>query len=155
MSDKPQVSARPEWFAIDANAPHLIGTRCEKSGTFHFPPEYTMSRAPGFADSELTEVALSTTGTLWSYTNAGYAPPEPYIAITDPFEPFAIAAVELADEQMVVLGQVVAGVNAEDLRVGMTMELTSEPLFEDDDAIHMIWKWKPAADQPQAAGADA
>jgi uncharacterized OB-fold protein len=151
MSQKPTVSARAEWFAHDADPPHLIGTRCEQSGTYHFPPEYTMSRAPGFADSPLTELPLSTRGTLWSYTNAGYPPPAPYVQVTDPFEPFAIAAVELAEEQMVVLGQVVDGVSADDLRVGIEMELVSAPLFEDDEAVHMIWKWKPVADQQGAS----
>ena len=143
---KPQVSAKPDWFVHDGEPPHLIGTRCEQSGTYHFPPEYTMSRAPGFADSALHEVQLSRTGTLWSYTNAGYQPPEPYVPVAEPFEPFAIAAVELAEEQMVVLGQVVEGVSAGDLKVGMEMELVSAPLFEDEEAVHMVWKWKPVAD---------
>ena len=142
---KQQVSAKPEWFVHDGDNPHLVGTRCEQSGTYHFPPEYTMSRAPGFADSPLTEVELSRTGTLWSYTNAGYQPPSPYVPVAEPFEPFAIAAVELAEEQMVVLGQVVEGVSADDLQVGMEMELVSAPLFEDDDAVHMVWKWKPVS----------
>ena len=65
--------------------------------------------------------------------------------VAEPFEPFAIAAVELAEEQMVVLGQVVEGVSADDLQVGMEMELVSAPLFEDDDAVHMVWKWKPVS----------
>lgn len=141
---KATVSARPDWFAHDADPPHLIGTKCEDSGAYFFPPEYTMSRVPGFADSTLTEVALSRTGTLWSYTSAGYSPPAPYVPVTEPFEPFAIAAVELLEEQMVVLGQVVDGVSTDDLRVGMAMELVAAPLFEDDDAVHMVWKWKPA-----------
>ena len=115
---KTAVPAMEGWFAPEADPPHLIGTRCTKSGTYFFPPEHTMSRVPGFADSPLEEVALSRTGTLWSYTNAGYQPPEPYLPVTDPFEPFAIAAVELAEEQMVVLGQVVADVAVEDLEVG-------------------------------------
>ena len=122
----------------------MIGTRCQDSGTYFFPPEYTMSRAPGFASSELVEVALSRTGKLWSYTSAGYAPPEPYVPVADPFEPFAIAAVELVEEQMVILGQVIAGVGVDDLKVGMEMELVAAPLFEDDEAVHMVWKWKPA-----------
>lgn len=142
-SAKPQISAKPDWFAFDVEQPHLIATLCTQSGTYHFPPEYTMSRAPGFADSELTEVALSRTGTLWSYTNAGYAPPDPYVQTSDPFEPFAIAAVELSVEKMIVLGQVVDGVSSDELSVGMQMQLVSEPLFEDDQAIHMIWRWKP------------
>ena len=43
-----------------------------------------MSRAPGFADSELEEVELSTRGRLWSYTDAQYQPPEPYVPVTEP-----------------------------------------------------------------------
>ena len=43
----------------------------------------------------------------------------------DPFEPFAIAAVELADEGIIVLGKVVEGTLAADLKVGMEMELTT------------------------------
>ena len=141
---KTAVPAMEGWFAPDADPPHLIGTRCTRSGTYFFPPERTMSRVPGFADSPLEEVALSRTGTLWSYTNAGYQPPEPYIALTDPFEPFAIAAVELAEEQMVVLGQVVADVDVDDLEVGMEMELVADVLYEDDDHRYMVWKWKPS-----------
>lgn len=140
---KQAISAQPEWFVHDGKNPHLIGTRCSESGTYFFPPERTMSRVPGFADSELVDVELSTTGVLWSYTSAGYAPPAPYIQITDPYEPFAIAAVELAEEQMVVLGQVATGVGSDDLRVGMDMELIAEPLFEDEESVHMIWKWRP------------
>ena len=50
-----------------------------------------------------------------------------------PFEPFAIAAVELADEGLIVLGKVVEGTLAADLKVGMEMELTTMPLFTDDE----------------------
>ena len=64
--------------------------------------------------TEFAEVALSRTGTVWSYTDACYQPPEPYVA-ADPYVPFAIAAVELAAEQMVVMGQVVPGVDVDDL----------------------------------------
>ena len=41
-------------------------------------------------------------------TDAVYRPAEPYVP-ADPHVPFAIAAVELAEEKMVVMGQVVAG----------------------------------------------
>ena len=155
MTTKAVVSAKPGWFVHDGDQPHLVGTRCKDSGTYFFPPEYTMSRVPGFSDSELSEVALSRTGKLWSYTGAGYAPPEPYVQVTDPFEPFAIAAVELAAEQMVILGQVVDGVGVDDLHVGMEMELVARPLFEDDEAVHMVWKWKPAEHGESTNGAGA
>jgi uncharacterized OB-fold protein len=57
---------------------------------------------------------------------------------------FAIAAVELPDEGMVVLGQVAGGYTIDDLRVGGEVELVVETLFEDDDNEYRIWRWKPA-----------
>jgi uncharacterized OB-fold protein len=63
----------------------------------------------------------------------------------DPFEPYAIAAVELEAEKMVVLGQVVPGVAVADLEAGMEMEVVVEKLYEDDDHEFMIWKWRPVA----------
>lgn len=123
----------------------LIGTRCVDSGTYFFPPERVMSRVPGHSGSELVEVELSTTGTLWSYTDAQYQPPTPFVAPTDPYEPYCLAAVELAEEKMVVLGQVIAGVSVDDLRVGMEMELVLGTLDADDDHEYMIWKWRPVA----------
>jgi uncharacterized OB-fold protein len=79
---------------------------------------------------------------IWSYTNACYEPPEPFVA-PKPFVPFAIAAVELEHEKMIVLGQVVAGVGVDELEVGMPMEL-DETLYRDGDTDKLIWKWKPA-----------
>lgn len=143
---KQRVPAIEGWFSMDEEHPALLGTRCRESGTFFFPPETTQSRVPGFTESALEEVVLSSTGKLWSYTTASYQPPEPYVATTDPFEPFCIAAVELAAEQMVVLGQVVSGVGVEDLEVGMEMELVLDTLYEDDDNEYVVWKWRPSAD---------
>ncbi len=76
-------------------------------------------------------------------TNAGYKPPTPFVA-DDPFVPFAIAAVQLEKEQMVVLGQVVKGVGVDDLKVGMPVELVLETLHETDEDIKLTWKWQPS-----------
>jgi uncharacterized OB-fold protein len=140
--ERTRVPAVEGWFTLD-DPPHLIGTRCSKSGTVYFPPERTRSRAPGCADAELEEIELSRTGRLWSYTNAGYKPPEPFVAQTDPFEPFCIAAVELDAEKIVVLGQCVEGVRVDDLEVGLEMELVLDVLDRTEDADVMIWKWQP------------
>ena len=144
-----RVPAVEGWFTLD-DPPHLLGTRCTNSGTYYFPPETTMSRAPGFADSTLEPVELSRIGRIWSFTNAGYQPPEPYIPTTDPHEPFAIAAVELLEEQIVVLGQVAGGVGVDELRVGMEMELVLETLYSDEEADYLVWKWKPTGDGSSA-----
>ena len=139
---KTRVPAVDDWFTLD-DEPHLIGTRCTESGTYFFPPEHTMSRAPGFADSPLETVELSRTGTVWSYTNAGYQPPDPYVAVSDPYEPFVIAAVLLEREQIVVLGQCVAEVTPDDITVGTEMELVLDTLYSDDDHDYVVWKWRP------------
>ena len=46
---------------------------------------------------------------------------------------------------MVVLGQVVAGVEGDELEVGMEVELVLETLYEDDDNDYVVWKWRPVA----------
>ena len=60
----------------------------------------------------------------------------------DPFAPYGIAAVELADERMVVLGQLEPGVDVAELRVGQEVELVLGPLYEDDEHEYLVWKWK-------------
>ena len=82
---------------------------------------------------------------MWSYSDAQYAPPAPYVGAPDGHEPFAIAAVELVEDGLVVLGQVVPGVGVDDLTVGTDVEVVVEPLFTDEDGEHLVWKWKPVA----------
>lgn len=130
------------WHTMDSKTPQLIGTRCGACGTCYFPAQTTYCRNPACDSSEFEELPLSRTGKIWSYTNACYQPPEPYVA-ADPFVPFSIAAVELEDEAMIILGQVVKGVGVEDLKVGMPVELVLEPLFSDDDGDALTWKWRP------------
>jgi uncharacterized OB-fold protein len=127
------------WFSLD-DAPALIGSRCADCGTFFFPKQSTFCRNPACRGTTLEEVALSRRGTVWSYTTNYYQPPPPYMA-PDPFVPYSVAAVELAEEKLVVLGQV-AG-DAGELRVGAEVELVIDTLFEDDDHEYVVWKWRP------------
>jgi uncharacterized OB-fold protein len=133
------------WFDTDeSGAPHLIGSRCPTCGTYVFPPRALDCPNPSCESGTLERVALSRRGTLWSYAENRYAPPPPYPA-PDPFEPFAVAAVQLAAEGLIVLGKVVKGTLAEDLRVGMEMELAVEPLYRDDDGVERtVYAWRIA-----------
>lgn len=109
-----------------------------------FPPRENNCPNPACEADELEPVALSRRGTLWSYTENRYQPPPPYPQ-ADPFVPFAVAAVALAEEGIIVLGKVVEGTLAADLKVGMEMELTTMPLYVDDDEVeHTVYAWKIA-----------
>jgi uncharacterized OB-fold protein len=123
--------------------PCLLGSRCVACGTYFFPREKTFCKNPRCRSRTFEELPLSRSGTLWSFTNAGYKPPEPFIAASDPFVPFAIAAVELEREKLCVLGMVTAPTTVADLRVGMEMELVVDTLYEDAETRYLTWKWKP------------
>lgn len=147
MSDKTRVPAVEGWFTTDPDRPALLGTRCVSCGTYSFPRETSFCKNPDCAGRDFDEVELSRRGSIWSYTNACYQPPPPYVPTTDPFEPFSLAAVELAEEKMVVLGQLVPGVRLEDLSVGTEVELVIDTLFEDDEHEYLVWKWRPVTEE--------
>ncbi|MBT8150772.1 MAG: OB-fold domain-containing protein, partial [Gammaproteobacteria bacterium] len=137
-SNKPSVAVLDGWFTMDEDKPHLLGSQCNSCGTYYFPKQSNYCKNPSCDGESFNEVPLSRTGKVWSFTNACYQPPEPYIA-ADPYQPYAIAAVELEKEKMVVLGQVITGVDVDALRAGMQMELVLETLFEDDESRKLTW----------------
>jgi len=147
------VTATPAiegWFTTGPD-PALLGSRCTTCGTAFFPPTSGFCRNPACDGEEFTEVPLGRRGRIWSYTDAQYQPPPPYIAASEPFEPFALAAVELP-EGMVVLGQVAAGYGVADLRLGAEAELVVETLYTDDDGTdRLIWRWKPTTELGEEA----
>lgn len=138
-----QAPAIDGWFDTDESGqPHLIGGKCTHCATIVFPPRANNCPNPACDSDVLDRVPLSSRGTVWSYTENQYAPPPPYPA-SDPYEPYAIAAVELAAEGIIVLGKVVTGTGAADLKVGQAMELALEPLYTDDDGVErLVYAWK-------------
>jgi uncharacterized OB-fold protein len=150
-----RVPAVEGWFTMgEDGAPALLGSRCEGCGTFAFPAEKAFCRNPDCVSTAFETVELSRRGTIWSYTDARYQPPPPYVA-ADPYVPFCLAAVELADEKLVVMGQVVGGVTVDDLHVGDEVEVIVDTLYAEDDQEFMVWKWRPVAGAGASAGAGA
>jgi uncharacterized OB-fold protein len=140
-NDKTRVPVVDGWFTMDEQRPELLGSRCSACGSRFFPKVATC-RNPECGRGELEEVRLSRTGRVWSFTDNRYQPPPPYIA-PEPFEPYAVAAVELADERMVVLGQIVPGAEVGAIGLGTEMELALDTLYEDDEHEYLVWKWRP------------
>jgi uncharacterized OB-fold protein len=140
VTNKPRVPAIEGWFTTGSE-PALLGTRCASCGTVFFPRASGYCRNPECDGTDLREAELSRTGTIWSFTDARYQPPPPYPA-ADPYVPFALAAVELADEALVVLGQVAGGVTVDQLHAGQPVTLVLDTLYEDDDNEYLIYKWR-------------
>jgi uncharacterized protein len=149
---KSAIPAIDGWFTTDGS-PTLLGSRCRSCATYAFPRETYFCRNPACVSREFDEVPLSRRGKIWSYTDARYQPPLPYRA-ADPYEPFCIAAVELAAEKMVVMGQVVPGVGVDDLAIGTEVELVTDVLYSDDDHDYLVWKWRPLSSSDQGGEAD-
>ena len=139
-----QTPAIEGWFTTGPE-PALIGSRCTGCDCVFFPRtagEGSFCRNPVCDSETFEDVELSRRGRVWSYTDAQYQPPPPYIPVSDPFESFALAAVELP-EGLVILGQVAAGYGVGDLRVGQEAELVVETLYTDDDGERTVWRWLP------------
>lgn len=142
MGTKTTVAAREGWYTLDADNPRLLGSQCRACKTYYFPKYESYCRNPACDSESFAEVELSARGRIWSYTNAEYPPPPPFMA-ADPYEPFAIAAVELETERMVVLGQLAHGVSVDDVKIGSEVRLVLETLYEDDENDYVVWKWRP------------
>lgn len=142
-----RVPAVEGWYTLD-DEPHLIGVCCAGCGTYVFPPRSGACPNPGCNSDDLRETPLSRVGTVWSYTENRYAPPPPYKA-AEPFEPYALVAVQLEKEGIIVLGQAPKGVLAADLKVGLPMQLETDVLYSetaDDGTVtdHIVYVWAPA-----------
>ena len=144
-AQRQRVPAIQGWFTLDADAPALLGARCSTCATIVFPPRRGACPNPSCRGAELEQAPLGRTGRIWSYTTNHYPPPEPYFA-ADPFVPFTVAAVELAEERMVVLGQMVAGTDPATLSVGQEVEVALGTLYADDDNEYLMWQWAPRGD---------
>ena len=140
---KPRKPAVEGWFTMDEAEPRLIGMRGKETGSVFFPPTGAISSDPAAPFEEREAVELSRRGRVWSWTTGNYAPPAPYVS-PDPFEPYAVVAVELDVEKMVVLGQLADGFHPSALSLGQEMELVLGTLYEDEEHEYMTWKWRPA-----------
>lgn len=131
------------WFT-QGDQPALIASKCTTCESPFFPKTQGFCRNPACDGDEFVDTELSRFGKVWSYTDAQYQPPKPYIPASDPYVPFALAAVELP-EGLVVLGQVADGFGVNDIKVGDEVELVVETLYTDEEGDHTTWRWKPVA----------
>ena len=137
---KNRIPAVDGMFTMNFENPQLIGGRSKSTGSYYFPKDLSGSDPAGGDRGDREEVFLSTIGTIWSYTTASYPPALPY-QIVEPFEPFVISAVELEKEKIVICGQMMPGIEIDDIDVGTKVQLALDVLYEDEETEHIVWKW--------------
>ena len=147
MVSRQRVAAIDGWFTLDEDAPHLIGGRCSACGTAAFPHRVVACPNPACIGAQLEASPLGRTGRVWSFATNHYAPPAPYIS-PEPFEPYTVAAVELSQDRLVVLGQLAEGVDPSTVQIGQEVELALKTLYTDDDHEYLMWAWRPVREAP-------
>jgi uncharacterized OB-fold protein len=139
MSER--VSVADGLFAETPEGPRLLGSRCASCGTPYFPKS-ALCRAPSCDSGAMEDAAFGPKATLWSYTVQHYPPPPP-AKYDEPYEPYAMALVDL-DEGLRLLARVAVD-DLSQVKAGMAVELVLEPLYTDAQGNDVItWKFKPS-----------
>ncbi len=139
---KTRVPAIDGWFTLD-DPPALLGSRCASCGNFAFPKETVFCRNPECQSTEFAEAPLSRTGTVWSYTDACYPPPKPYVA-ADPYVPFCHRRRPAGRRADGGHGPGRPRRRGRRPRGGHEVELVLDTLYEDDEHEYLVWKWRPS-----------
>lgn len=103
------------------DGPRLVGSVCRECGAVTFPAQVSCPRCTGL---DTAEHLLAPSGTLWSFTIQGFPPKSPYLAADGPVAPFGVGYIDLGE--VLVESRLVATA-ADELRIGMAMELVVVP----------------------------
>lgn len=90
-ADAPPVKGLDSIVAWRDGEPALVGGRCAACGAHAFPHPGSCARCGG---AEVETVELPTTGEVWTWTVQRFPPKAPFRG-PEPFEPFAVAYVDL------------------------------------------------------------
>ncbi|MCL4291582.1 MAG: OB-fold domain-containing protein [Acidimicrobiia bacterium] len=124
----PRVPAVEGLFTDDGVVARLLGSRCATCGTPYFPAS-SRCHHPDCDDSATEDASFGPSGTVWSYSVQNYPPPAPAI-YDEPYEPYALAVVDL-DDGLRVVGRMEPGGSAP--VVGGRVEVVVGPIRTDDD----------------------
>ena len=128
-------------FAETAEGPRLLGSRCVACGTPYFPTS-PVCRNPGCDGGSMEDAAFGPSGTLWSYTIQYYPPPPP-AKYDEPYVPYALGIIDMADGLRVLAR--ISTASVDDVRVGTPVELVIEKLYTSPDGSDvMTWKFRQA-----------
>lgn len=122
----------------------LLGSRCATCNTPYFPAS-SICRHPDCSHSDVGDAQFGGRGTLWSYSIQSYPPPPP-ARYDEPYEPYAVAVVDLDDGLRVVGRMDVA--DPQTLRVGEAVELVVGTLCHEADGSKLVsWMFRPVGQE--------
>ena len=122
-------------FTWPSDEPALIGSRCADCTAVTFP---VSAGCPRCGSASLSDEVLPRTGTVWAWTTQGFLPKAPYLGADQPeaFRPWVVASVELTGALRVEAPLI--GVTADDVEVGLPVELVIVPLAKDADGNRVL-----------------
>jgi len=145
-ADRNQIPVMEGLFTGPADRPQLLGGRC-RGCDGHFFPAGAVTHDPTCEGHDVEEIPLSRRGKLVTYTIHRFLAPPPFRM--EPFEPYAIGAVELP-EQLLVIG-ILTGVDLDHIEIGADAELVLGRLYTDDDGNDvMTYMWRITTKTPTA-----
>ena len=116
----------------------LLGSKCASCGEVSIGTNTGCLNCGG---NELESIKLAREGTLWTYTVIRHKPPGDYLG-PDPFEPFALGLVELADGVR-IMAPLVGDV--EGFEIGSRVELVPWVLAANDGKAYRAFRFAPVS----------
>lgn len=136
----PRVPVVEGLFAEEGGTARLLGSRCATCGTPYFPAS-SLCHHPDCDVSATADASFGPSGTVWSYSFQNYPPPPPAV-YDEPYEPYALAVVDL-DDGLRVVGRMETA-DPEAVRVGGRVEVVLGAVSHDDDGTERIsWMFRP------------
>ncbi len=127
-------------FAELPEGPRLLGSRCATCATPYFPRS-PVCHNPDCDASQIEDAAFGPHGVLFSFAVQNYPPPPP-AKYDEPYVPYAMGMIDLA-EGLRVLGRIAAD-DVSALRGGLPVELVVGRLCGDADGNEIVtWQFRP------------
>ena len=135
---KKRVPVREGLYRVptDGEKGYLIGSRCKRCGDYFHPRKVVCANC---YSQEMEEVALSSRGTIHTYTIARTSyPMTPLVA------PFIVGEVKLAEEVQVLT--LVTDIEFDAVKIGMDVELHFWKVREDEEGNEvMAYAFRPVS----------
>jgi uncharacterized protein len=118
--------------ALEADGPHLIGSRCADCATDTFPVQ---ASCPRCGSESVEPLVLPAAGAIWTWTVQRFAPKPPF-RMPASFTPFAVAYIDLGTVRVEAR---LAGRSVDDWKIGDQVRLVIGPLSDNDLDWQAFW----------------